>query len=73
MPPELLDRLRDLLVGLLRDLLVEPLLPLAAGLLVDLLEPLLLFAAGRAFVELALVDFDLRAELDRAELERFFV
>jgi hypothetical protein len=37
-------------------------------------ERLRLLLAGRAFfVELALVDFDLRDELGRAEVERFFV
>jgi hypothetical protein len=65
--PELVDRLRDLLAGRLVDLLADLLLDLAAGLLLDL-------AAGRAFfAELALVDFDLRDELDRAAVELFFV
>ncbi|HEX3905139.1 MAG TPA: hypothetical protein VH853_20055 [Polyangia bacterium] len=59
LPPELVDRLRDLFAGLLPDLL--------GALLLDL-------AAGRAFfVELALVDFELRDELGRAEAEGFFV
>jgi hypothetical protein len=50
-------------VGRLRDLLAD----LAAGLLAD-------FAAGLDFfVGFALVDFDLRDELGRAEVERFFV
>jgi hypothetical protein len=58
LPPEPVDRLRDL----------------AAGLLLDLRDGLLALAAGRAFfVELALVDFDLRDELGRAEVEAFFV
>jgi len=50
-------------VDRLRALLAD----LAAGLLAD-------FAAGLDFlVALALVDFDLRDELGRAAVERFFV
>lgn len=51
---------------------LEPDLP---ALLLDLLAGLLLdLAAGREFfAELALVDFDLRDELGRAEVEPFLV
>jgi hypothetical protein len=67
LPPELEDdRLLDRLVDLPLDF--------AAGALLDFLADLLDLAAGLdLFVELDLLDFELSAEPDLVEADRFFV